>query len=164
MKTRITHERLLELVRYDQDSGVFTWIAKREHCRPGAAVGYLMPVGYISICLDARKYYGHRLAWFYVHGVWPSGQIDHINHDKSDNRIANLRDVSALINMQNRVGPGTRSSTGILGASKAKGGGFRATIKVNRRFVHIGVFPTAEEAGEAYMKYKSSHHPGYVRG
>lgn len=163
MKPKITHERLLDLVDYDQVTGAFIWNAKREHCRPGNSVGYLMPTGYISICLDGRKYCGHRLAWFYVHGVWPEGVIDHINHDKSDNRLVNLRDVSQTLNLQNRYEPLEGSASGVLGASPYKHGGFRASIKVNRRFVHIGVFPTAEQAGEAYLNYKSSHHPGYVQ-
>ena len=54
--------------------------------------GSVHSTGYVRIGIDGRKYTSHRLAWLYVHGVWPSDQIDHINRNRSDNRIANLRE------------------------------------------------------------------------
>lgn len=161
-RQRISHARLLELLWYDQNTGVFTWRASREHCRPGAPAGYLMPVGYLSICLDGRKYYGHRLAWLYVHGTWPVGVIDHINHNKSDNSICNLRDVSIGVNLQNRVGVGKLNTTGALGVSMTRSGKFRASIKVLKTFKHLGVFDTAEQAGAAYVKAKAEYHAGFI--
>lgn len=162
MRAALTHSRVKELVHYDPEKGVFTWAAKRPRCRPGDVAGSLMTVGYVVVMLDGRKVYGHRLAWFYVHGVWPRGVVDHKNHVKHDNRIDNLRDATVTVNLQNRVIPLAGSKTGVLGASTCKGGRFRATIKINKKFCHLGVFDTPEEAGAAYLSAKKAHHPGYV--
>ncbi len=101
----LTHTRLLELLHYDQESGVFTKKkTTHEIALPiGSIAGWKNGNGYLRMCIDGRKYFAHRLAWFYVHGVWPK-LMDHINRNRGDNRIINLREASPPTNSMN-VGP-----------------------------------------------------------
>jgi HNH endonuclease len=91
-QTKLTAERLRERLHYDAETGVFTRRVGSSNARAGDVAGSVHSTGYVRISIDGGKYTAHCLAWFYVHGVWPSDQIDHINRNRSDNRIANLRE------------------------------------------------------------------------
>lgn len=94
-KADLTPERLRELLEYDPETGKFTWLRNRAFkALGGTHAGYLNSNGYLRITVDDVSYAAHRLAWLYVHGRWPDKTIDHINRNKQDNRIANLRDVT----------------------------------------------------------------------
>lgn len=156
----LTVERLRECLIYDPNSGVFRWVAgcaSKRHV--GHVAGSPDSRGYRIIKLDQVCMKAHRLAWIYVNGSHPLGEIDHINGIKDDNRIVNLRDVPLQINRQNqRIGIG---ETGLLGVSRSdKPGTFRATIKVNRKQIRLGVFPSPEAAHAAYVEAKRRLHPG----
>ena len=90
---------------------------------------------------------------------WPNFDIDHINGDRKDNRIVNLRDATAKINAQNIRKAPVNSSTGYLGVTK-KGSKYRAQISLNGSKKHLGYFDTAEEAHERYVEMKRILHPG----
>jgi hypothetical protein len=92
-RATVTQARLKEALNYDPETGVFT----RNGCKVGSDDG----AGYLQASVGNCSYRLHRLAWLYVHGEWPNGVIDHINGDRSDNRIANLRDVSQRANTLN---------------------------------------------------------------
>lgn len=101
--TDISHERLLELLSYNPETGDFTWKVTRSHnARAGARTGRLDGRGYYQVCVDGKRYLAHRLAWFYVHREWPADQIDHINWNRSDNTLLNLRAVSRSVNGRNK--------------------------------------------------------------
>ena len=89
---KLTAERLRERLHYDAGTGVFTRRVGSGHARAGDMAGTIHSTGYVRISIDGGKYTAHHLAWLYVHGVWPSDQIEHINRKRSDNRIANLRE------------------------------------------------------------------------
>ena len=89
---KLTAERLRERLHYDAETGVFTRRFGSGHARAGDMAGTVHRTGYVRISIDGGKYTAHHLAWLYVHGVWPSDQIEHINRKRSDNRIANLRE------------------------------------------------------------------------
>ncbi len=94
--------QLREAMSYDPESGLLVWLirpSKRVHI--GDIAGRKMASGYIQIKLFNKYYMAHRLAWLHYYGVWPSQRIDHINRIKTDNRIANLRDVSSSENSWN---------------------------------------------------------------
>src|SRR5215510_1403832 len=95
----IEHAELKKLLSYDEKTGLFRWRVPRKGSERGRVGSYNL--GYIDIRLLGRKYWAHRLAWFYVYGRWPS-LLDHINRVKSDNRISNLREVSQKENCNNR--------------------------------------------------------------
>lgn len=129
----------------------------------GSIAGTRTRKGYIRIHFSGKLYAAHRLAWFYVHGDWPRQQIDHINGNRADNRIANLRDVSARVNSQNRKRANANNSNGLLGVSKRSGGrrGFAAQIRnPDGTMNYLGRFDTAEAAHVAYLTAKASLHEG----
>ena len=97
----LTQERLKELLSYDPDTGLFVRLISKGGRGVGSIAGTPHSLGYINMAVQGKKYLAHRLAWFYVHGEWPSSEIDHINHKKSDNRIINLRGATRKDNMRN---------------------------------------------------------------
>lgn len=119
----ISLEELRRLVAYDPQTGHFQKRHYDKRAKRKGAMGSKKSNGYLEASLKGRKYLLHRLAWFYVYGVWPSEVIDHINGEKSDNRICNLRDVTHTKNMQNRCG-GTK--LGYVGRFR---NGWRAQIQ-----------------------------------
>ena len=156
-RKNITAARVRGLLTYDQDTGEFKWLggkrAGTNACRPSRD-------GYLVISIDGDTWGAHRLAWLYVCGVWQTGDIDHINGIKTDNRIANLRDVPRHINTHNarRVHP--KNKLGIAGVSLSRNK-YRAFIRVNYKLRHLGVFDTPEEAQAAYLEAKRAVLPDF---
>lgn len=155
----ISSERLKELVFYDEGTGEFSRVASVK-AKLGRIEGTRTGRGYLSVTLDRRMYLLHRLAWLYVHGDHPKGIIDHINGDKSNNRIANLRLVTASENAQNLHGPHRDNKSGYLGVTKCLvTGRWRAFIFAGGKQRALGRYDTPEEAHAAYMKAKAGLHP-----
>ena len=156
----LTAERLREVLSYDADTGLFVWQAQRGCKRPGESAG-TQTDGYLQISVDGRLYKAHRLAWLYVHGAWPVDAIDHINGDRSDNRIANLRDVTLAINNQNRRCATAGKSSPLLGVSwYAQTRRWRAQIQVAGKNRGLGYFDDPQAAHEAYLAAKRQLHAG----
>lgn len=105
---------LKKILHYSAETGVFIWINAYHKSRIGNVAGTIMKNGYSYICINKSSFRAHRLAWLYVFGMWPEQHIDHINGDKSDNRIENLREVSNSENMMNQ-GISVRNKSGHLG-------------------------------------------------
>lgn len=159
----LTAERLRELLHYDEATGIFTRLtAPGGKYKAGEKVGYYTAKGYIANRIDQKPYQIHRLAWLWMTGEWPAGEIDHINGIKDDNRVANLRDVDGFINQQNKYkARKDNKSTGVLGVFIDKSTGkIRARIQHNGKEIHLGRFSTVEAAHEAYLKAKRELHPG----
>jgi len=117
----LTQAELKSLLDYDAESGIFRWkVQRRPQSPPGTRAGWHSGKKAQRIELGGKNYLAHRLAWFYVHGVWPD-QIDHINGDRSDNRIANLRAANNSQNQANMKAKGN-NSTGYRGVSVQKRG------------------------------------------
>ena len=156
MSERINSTRLCELFSYCPESGVFI---RRS---TGKVVGHKKDNGYIHFCVDYKKYLAHRLAWLYVHGVWPNGDIDHIDGNRSNNKIENLRDVPRSTNLENmKYAKSHNKSTGLLGSYLIKKTGrYTSRIKVNKTDVYLGVFDTAKDAHIAYIQAKKKFHVG----
>ncbi|HEY7299159.1 MAG TPA: HNH endonuclease [Xanthobacteraceae bacterium] len=103
--------------------------------------------GYRRICIAGVHYGAHRLAWLYVYGRHPAGQIDHINRNPADNRIANLRESSPQENALNRA---WRSRPGIRGV-RQRGSRWYARIRICGKECPLGVYDTPAEAVAAYQ-------------
>ena len=107
--------------------------------------------------MDGVSQYAHRLAWLYVHGVWPPHEVDHINGDRSDNRIANLRLATRQQNSENRHGAQSNSKTGLVGVSWHKRAGkWQAHIRVKGRTRYLGLFESTQDACMAYLQAKQT--------
>ncbi len=156
----LTHEKLLELVKYDPETGVFTNKVRRTKSPEGKRIGVHHSQGYLQARLMHQRYLLHRLAWFYVYGKWPEKFIDHINGDKKDNRICNLRDVDHAENMQNVKRAQSRSKSGIKGVSwDASRNKWTAHICLNGKQKNLGRFDSINVAVHAYKQAQQVLHP-----
>lgn len=101
----ISHDALIQLLDYAPDTGHFTWRTKpSKNIHAGTRAGRVdVSTGYRYINIQGKRYAEHRLAWFYVHKQMPKYLIDHINHDRADNRLENLRQVTVSENARNRT-------------------------------------------------------------
>jgi hypothetical protein len=148
----ITHERLREALHYDPPTGAFIW---RGSCTPrliGKRAGCKKDFdGYRVIKVDGRRYYEHRLAWFYMTAEWPK-ELDHCDLDKSNNAWTNLRLATRTGNSANRTLRRDNTS-GFKGVSfDPRDGRWDAKLMLNGKYMFIGRFRTKEEAGHAYMR------------
>lgn len=150
-KAGLTQEALKDEVAYNPDTGIFTRTVSRGNVRAGAVVGTSDGQGYIRIQVCGARHRAHRLAWLYVYGNFPNAEIDHINGDKSDNRIANLRLATTLENCRNRP-IRSDNKVGLKGVSFHSGTGkFRAKISFCGKERSLGLYPTKEEAHAVYV-------------
>ena len=155
-------DQAFSVISYNPATGFFHWTNppnKASGIRPGDIAGYVMRNGYRRIGINGESFKAHRLAWLFTYGGWPEGQIDHINGNRDDNRIKNLRDVTHLINAQNRRIANKNNSNGFLGVSATKGR-FMATICIDSKKKYLGTFGTPEEAHAAYRAAKVANHEG----
>lgn len=150
----LTHARLLELLHYDPETGIFTWRVNRYGCngacrvKAGDVAGTRAKDGRCRICIAGHSVRSHRLAWFYMTGEWPL-LIDHRNGDNSDDRWTNLRKATRSQNQFN-VKRHVDNKSGVLGVYRyARSGKWLAHICVNYKRIHLGTFETREAAAEA---------------
>ncbi len=148
-----------ESLSYDCETGIFTWIKSYRNQRLGKPVGCLDKDGYLSIKYGKKLYRAHRLAWWYVYGKFPDCQIDHIDGNKLNNAIKNLRDVTYAQNSQNQRKSHYDSKFGLLGVdyNKTKNR-FRARIQTEGKRITLGGFSNAEDAYNAYLEAKRKYH------
>jgi hypothetical protein len=153
----LTQENLKDVLHYDPETGNFTRLKNKGSKSP--SVGTLLN-GYLRIGVGQKIYAAHRLAWLYMTGSFPSGQIDHINGNKLDNRFVNLRVATASENKQNMRKARRGSRSGLIGASwHTQSQKWRAAIQIDGKKKHLGYFNTAEEAHLVFLEHKRRHHP-----
>lgn len=153
----LTLSRLKQALHYDHETGVFTW---KEHGRGGhhrgigRPAGSLKRSGYTLINLNQMRFRAHRLAWFYMTGAWPKGQVDHINGERNDNRWTNLRLASQVQNSAN-MKPRRTNRLGIKGVRQYDGLNctrYRSIISIGGNVRYLGSFKSLDEAKSAYLK------------
>jgi len=154
----ITHARLKSLLIYDPATGTFTWNQNRGgQTSKGSVAGCVDGNGYIVIRVDQQNYRAHRLAWLYVHGKFPTHEIDHIDGVRINNRIKNLRDVIRQENNKNRR-ISSNNTSGTMGVSWcARLGKWRSYVTVDLKQIHLGVFEELEDAVIARKKAEKEH-------
>lgn len=135
-------------LQYDPCTGQFKWLVLRGRRKPSA--GHLCKEsGYLLIGWCGKVYRAHRLAWFFVYGTWPD-LLDHINRNRADNRLANLRIASKAQNSRNAAQRSSNKS-GVTGVSyDAARGKWRASLVVDGRQVLAQRFDSVEDAKAAY--------------
>jgi hypothetical protein len=159
--------RLRALIGYDSEAGRLYWAAKpNRNILVGQQIGRPNSWGHWAFRFMGKTLMVHRVAWFISHGEWPRHQIDHIDGDKGNNRIGNLRDVPQTLNMQNLTKAHRSNKSGFIGVHRVKNQRltkpWKASIKANGRNISIGHFDSPEEAHAAYLQVKMKLHPGYV--
>ena len=156
------HQILSALLSYDKSTGELRWLKnKGSRAKANTVAGNKFGVGYLRLTVDGNQLLAHRVAWLLATGEWPRNEIDHINGNKADNRLANLRDVDRKTNSQNIRSPHKDNKSGLLGASwNKKSGKWQATIKLAGKTAHLGEFPTAEAAHGAFVLAKRNYHLG----
>jgi len=174
-----TPATLRKLLSYDPDTGLLTWRRRPPEMFPDEQYGRAWNTryagkpafatatrdGYRCGRIFGKAYPAHRVAYAIHHGNWPRGSIDHISGVKTDNRIANLRDVSHTENLRNAAMPSTNTS-GACGVYWHKNSGkWRCMIKVNGKLQSLGYF---EDFGDAVVARKAAEvkygfHPNHGR-
>lgn len=175
--TNLTFEIANDLLRYEADTGRMFWRERDKEWFPderawkvwntryAGAEAFTTPDGdgYLKGRLLGERYRAHRVIWLLHTGSWPSDQIDHINGNKSDNRIENLRDVSGQENLRNQRRRSTNTS-GYAGVSWHKRDNrWSAQIWHDGRKRHLGLFKSRDEAvatrKQAEKRY--GYHPNH---
>ncbi len=145
-----------DYINYDKHTGEFTWkLSTTPRVVVGQKAGSVNKrSGYVELRVKGIHFYGHRVAWYLTHGYFPR-ITDHINHNRSDNRIINLREVNQSQNTRN-AGKSKNNTQGITGvyAMPQNSGKWRAVITVNYKPIHLGVFNNIEEAIAARVAAK----------
>ena len=159
-EVKINQAQLKELLIYNRKTGIFTWavnVGLWGRIKIGTVAGVIQTNGYNQINIKGKRYLSHRLAWLYEYGCFPVEHIDHINHNRTDNSILNLRSVSNSDNQKNKSMPSNNTS-GTVGVYWEKSGcKWRAQIKVNGKIMYLGSFDSMDNAiharKEANIKY-----------
>jgi hypothetical protein len=162
MKSKIhpTQSQLRETFSYND--GILTWKSKKGKVNSfvGKKVGCVNQVGYVVVVIDRVQYTAHRIIWIMHNGEIPQGMvIDHIDGDKTNNNIENLRCVTSAQNTMNRKRPPSNNTSGYMGVyfDDSTSKKWRAGIAINGSFKHIGRFETKEEAAKAYNEAVKIH-------
>ena len=169
------HKRL----SYDPETGVFTWkeagveffaceVSMRKWCSrfAGKKAGTVSVHGYVKINFRGKIVAAHRLAWLMYYGSWPDNMIDHINWDKADNTIKNLRVVTSSENGRNR-GKQSNNTSGVLGVTWHKRRRkWYSQIKGPNGYEYIGMFDDIEDAKSARQaaQKRLGYHENHGKG
>lgn len=144
----ITASEFSRIARYEPETGDFVWLESLTRRKAGTKAARRP---YVQLSIGGKLYYAHRLAWLVVYGEFPKGQLDHINGDPSDNRIANLREATPRQNSANTRAHRDNKS-GYKGIFKLKSGKYMAAIKEDGRLNYLGVF---DDPVVAYQRYSA---------
>lgn len=121
--------------------------------------------GYLMGRIFGDGFLTHRVIVAMALGSWPDGEIDHINGDKSDNRLSNLRVVDRVTNSQNQA-RSARNTSGVTGVHRLRRSGlWLASIRVDGRSVRLGQFADFSEAVSARKRAEAEagFHPNHGR-
>lgn len=152
---------LLEFLAVDVDAGTAVWIKSPSHrAKVGMRAGFDMK-GYVSVGFRREKIPLHHIVWAVAKGYWPKHEIDHIDLNRGNNGIANLREATHAENLRN-VGIKKSNTSGLKGVSMA-GPSWRAQIVLVGRRIHIGCYPTKEQAHQAYAAKAAELHGAFAR-
>jgi len=160
---KLTAQYLRELLHYDPETGVFTWIVRRPGVAADSIAGWLNGEGYRQITIDGVHHCANRLAWLYMTGEWPAAQIDHRDGVRNNDRFDNLREATGTQNQRNSRKRRDNAS-GFKGVHfNTRDKRWMAKIRRDGRQRHLGCFATAAEAHAAYCKAAMEIDPEFAR-
>lgn len=148
-------DEISQLLAYCPGTGEFRWRVDKGRVKAGDVAGSVdSSTGYLQIRANYKLFLGHRLAWFMIHGEMPSGVIDHINRNRSDNRITNLRDTSQRKNQWNRNlnKNNTSGVSGVYWSRNCKK--WHARLEDMGRKVDLGMYSELSDAEAVVSKFK----------
>lgn len=158
----ITQELLRALFEYREDGCLIRKITTNPRAPARGPSGSINKAGYLRTRVAGRLYYNHQLIWFMHHGTWAPA-LDHINGDRADNRIENLRICNQVQNMQN-ASRRKDNTTGVKGVSwRPSRNRYRARIVVDGKELCLGHFLTLEEAAKAVEEARLANHKEFAR-
>jgi hypothetical protein len=163
MSVIVSQSRLREVLSYCKETGQFHWLKRlSKNVAPGRTAGSLCQ-GYVRIKVDGQLFAAHRLAWLFAYGEWPDREVDHIDRDRSNNRLANLRQASSSLNKANTSLRRTNTSgfKGVKFHSQRRR--WNARITVNGRQISLGMHDSREEAHQAYVAAAHEHFGQFAR-
>lgn len=161
---KITQKELKEVLNYNEDTGLFKYIkSSNSKIKIGQIAGTISN-GYCRIKINGKSYLGHHLVWLYKYSSfpeYPKYQIDHINQNRLDNRLSNLRIVTQSCNQRNakKRKDNTSGVTGVIYANK----GWVTRINDKKGKIYLGKFKEFSEAvsarkrAELVLKYSENH-------
>lgn len=154
----LTQAQLKERYTYCPLTGLFTRRVACGRHMAGVIAGSLDVHGYVQLRIGRKNYKGHHLAWLYVYGELPTQALDHVDLNRSNNAIWNLRYLTPQQHVQHR-GRNKNNSSGYRGVSRCKmTGRWIAQLKVNYKCVWLGRHDTPEAAYEAYRQGAAKYH------
>lgn len=161
---KLTKEYLESVLSYDLQTGEFYWKVKAGRALPGMIAGHSTSFGYRKISVNGRSYFAHRLAWLMAYGSIPAmSDIDHINGNRSDNRIANLRLASRSQNNMNSS-TSSRNSSGCRGVCfHQRDNLWHARVFVNRKAAAFKTFKEKSDAVDFVKKERERIFGEYQR-
>jgi hypothetical protein len=149
----LTQQQLKEILHYEPETGIWTWRQAPSQYMPqlvGQRAGSIGRDGTRRIQINGRYYYAHQLAWFYMTGKWPKGEVDHRNHIQGDNRWENLRESDSHQNSCNRR-KRKNNTSGYKGVSwRKRDEKWETKIQVNGKTIHPGAFKRIDFAAWMY--------------
>lgn len=169
-----TPEELRQLLRYEPETGKLFWRERGPECFPlygtlaeregkakrwqklkaGREAGSIGSRNYVVISVRGHPYFAHRIAWAIHHGCWPTFVIDHINGDRADNRLCNLRDVPPTINYRNmKINALNTSGAANVAYDKTRAK-WRAVVRREGRIHNIGSFAQKDDAIRAVSLFR----------
>jgi hypothetical protein len=160
MGKKFTLPELYAKVWYDSQTGLFHTRVKTTRSNAGDVITKLRPDGYCRVSVFGERLLAHHLAWFYVNGVWPETDIDHVDGNPSNNVFLNLRMIERNENLQNIRKVRKNSITGVNNVSWNS-----ARKKFVVQLSHMGEnkfgghFDTIDDAIGALKQLKSEWHP-----
>lgn len=142
---------------FDYDAGTLRWK------KSGLIAGYAINTGYRAVKIRGHQYVIHKLVWLYVYGSWPSSPLDHIDCDKSNNKVENLRLADASLNGAN-IPVRSDNVLNLKGIQLHKATGkYRARIFIKGKHVSLGLHHKVEDAVAAYARAAKDHFGDYAR-
>jgi len=154
---KIAVEELKTKFRYEPETGHIYWVEPGKGKIKKKPAGTKMSTGYIGVLIKGKRYLAHRIAWALHHGAWPDDQIDHINGDKTDNKISNLREATNSQNGKN-YGFNCANTSGVKGVSWCKDTEkWRAVIRSEGKARNLGRYDNLEDAVLARKKAEQQY-------
>jgi len=153
----LTQKELKEYLRYNPDTGLFTYIKAKSGVRVGQTAGSLNGRGYTLVKINGVSHHAARLAFLYMIGSFPKNIVDHINKIRTDNRWENLQDITNQENCRKK-GMNKNNKSGVTGVRwNKKLNKWQVTLRSEGKNKHFGVFSELLDATKAIQQAKKDH-------